>query len=866
MTTRNKCNREGFSLLQIATVLMVGTVVLISILPGGDAGDNNQKNITNAQKLDKIEDAMSAFMAVNGRRPCPADGQYDVSSANFGLEAANHGNCTGGTPAAPLGPNNNVVGGVIPTKTLGLPDDYAFDAWSRRFTYVVDRRATIAAPVTQASPDAGDAASCYALQKYPFNNGKGNVTIETSSVGGTVLDHTMYAYISHGPDGHGAWPAQGGAGGLNATQSLATRINIGSTDADTNTNASWTNDGLFTTSFTNVRVKKDKTAAFDDQVYYREDTKNTCCIGAACNQATGFRIDGNAGTTENAGRAVAVGDVNGDGISDLIIAAPASTRSGVTTGGSVYVLFGQRNGGFTDPMNVSGSTLNGINGFRMDGIATTTKIASSLAVGDVNGDGIADIIMGTNTATVNGVANKGQVFVVFGHTGSWVGSNNGVYTLDATASGLIDGVHGFRLDHNPSNVSTLTAYMGLATADINGDGYSDIIIGAPSWNPGFAAPNNSIRGRTLVVFGAATGQWLNANPTGVGVWTLDAAVGGIYNLVDGTHGFQVDSTTSLERAGTTVAGGDINGDGIADLIISAPSNNSNAGAVYVVFGHTGSWSNANTWTGQRTTGTWTLDTDLIHGNGLIDGTKGFQLTGAGAGDQLGSYGITTGDINGDGIQDIIVGAYNATVSGTASVGAAYVIFGTPNIAGVPSMRDGTAWGTSQALSSGAHGAINGTNGFAITQSAALTNTLFGWHVASQDINGDGIQDVILSNYMASPAGRANSGEAWVIFGGAGAWPASVPVATGSNNGSGTISLLGSTGINGSNGLFIEGPSAGAYAGYGLAAGDVNGDGLADVVIGAYGSNSTAGATYVLYGSKTRWSPTPYYDFDLHTLD
>src|SRR5690242_8346084 len=104
-------------------------------------------------------------MAFNGRRPCPADGQYAINNANFGVEAATPGTCTGSTPAAPFGPDagtSYVVGGTIPTKTLNISDDYAFDGWGRRMTYVVDTRAT-------------KASTCYTLQNYPTNNGTGGV-------------------------------------------------------------------------------------------------------------------------------------------------------------------------------------------------------------------------------------------------------------------------------------------------------------------------------------------------------------------------------------------------------------------------------------------------------------------------------------------------------------------------------------------------------------------------------------------------------------------------------------------------------------------------------------------------------------------
>jgi hypothetical protein len=75
------------------------------MLPGGKAGDPNYKAVSTVKKMQEIEQATKAFMKLNGRRPCPASGQYAVNSANFGIEAATPGTCTGGTPAAPLGPD-----------------------------------------------------------------------------------------------------------------------------------------------------------------------------------------------------------------------------------------------------------------------------------------------------------------------------------------------------------------------------------------------------------------------------------------------------------------------------------------------------------------------------------------------------------------------------------------------------------------------------------------------------------------------------------------------------------------------------------------------------------------------------------------
>src|ERR1700722_15741635 len=95
---QESCRQQsaGFTLLWMSILLTDAALVCVSVLPGQDAGDNNQKQIATTKKLEKVEEAMRAFMAFNGRRPCPADGQYGINTANFGIEAATAGTCTGG--------------------------------------------------------------------------------------------------------------------------------------------------------------------------------------------------------------------------------------------------------------------------------------------------------------------------------------------------------------------------------------------------------------------------------------------------------------------------------------------------------------------------------------------------------------------------------------------------------------------------------------------------------------------------------------------------------------------------------------------------------------------------------------------------
>ena len=407
----------GFSLIAVSVLLTVSALIFVSLLPGQEGAAITNKILNNAKKLERVEEAMRSFMATNGRRPCPADGQYTENTVYFGVEAGTPGVCTGNTapiPNAPLGPDAGtgfVVGGVIPTVTLGLPDEYQFDEYGRRFTYVVDVRATDS--WTTAKNNDRVAACPLVSGKLPVNSVPavtGGIAIEnTAGVGSTVTDHTLYAYISHGASGYGAWPASGSLTTLTSAQSVAGRINSGSTDVDMQLNAGVDAIGAGSTftyntsNFGNIKVQKDRVPSnlpsggtdtgFDDLVWYRPDTKNTCCLGAACFQQ-GFQISGGGGS-------VAVGDVNGDGIPDLVINNPNGGNS------YVYVIFGTRMG-FPDPLPVG--SLNGANGFSI----YVGGFGVGVGVGDINGDGFGDIVpctffdSGTNAGTFD-------CYAIYGH-------------------------------------------------------------------------------------------------------------------------------------------------------------------------------------------------------------------------------------------------------------------------------------------------------------------------------------------------------------------------------------------------------------------------------------------------------------------
>jgi hypothetical protein len=349
---------------------------------------------------------------------------------------------------------------------------------------------------------------------------------------------------------------------------------------------------------------------------------------AALDGNTGFRLDGVA-PGDRSGHAVAgAGDVNGDGIDDVIIGAYGADPNGGTSGSS-YVVFG-RSSGFA--ATISLATLDGDSGFRLDGVAEFDRSGRAVSgVGDINGDGIDDLIIGAYAADPNTIDAAGSSYVVFGRSSGFAATIN---------LATLDGSSGFRLDGAATGDFSGEAVAGAG--DVNGDGLNDLIIGA------FAADPNGIgdAGSSYVVFGRSGGF----------AATLDLST------LNGSTGFRLDGIAEFDRSGNAVGGvGDVNGDGIDDLIIGAsgadPGGNFYAGSSYVLYGRNNGFAAA-----------INLST--------LDGSSGFRLDGAAEGDQSGDAVAGAGDVNGDGIDDLIIGARFADPTGVARAGSSYVVYGS----------------------------------------------------------------------------------------------------------------------------------------------------------------------------------------------
>ncbi|MFZ1461562.1 MAG: integrin alpha, partial [Ignavibacteria bacterium] len=418
----------------------------------------------------------------------------------------------------------------------------------------------------------------------------------------------------------------------------------------------------------------------------------------------------------NFGYSVAcAGDIDNDGYSDVIIGSPFYD-GGLTDEGKVYLF----NGGSAGLNMVTAD-------WTYESNQDSAQIGFSVATaGDVNGDGASDVIIGANLYD-NGITfNAGRIFVFNSIHGA----------LPSTPSTT---KNGSRADENYGwSVST--------AGDVNGDGYSDIIVGAPFYFGG-----QTDEGKCVVYLGSATGIAATA------IWSEES------DHIGGQFGISVSTA------------GDMNGDGYADVIAGGnylDNGQLDEGRALVYLGYSG---------GLRTTA------EVVYENNQ-------------AGSQFGYSVATAGDINGDGFSDVICGAYNYD-NPSSNEGAAFVYLGSARIIG------GYIW-YKEGTSSGQE---------------------YGYSVSTAgDVNGDGYSDVIIGA-PGYQNGQNTEGAAFVYHG-------------------------SSTGLPFTPDWIAEGNGIGRYFGYSVSsAGDVNGDGYSDVIIG--GPYNSYGSAEVYFGSASGLSLT-----------
>ena len=443
-------------------------------------------------------------------------------------------------------------------------------------------------------------------------------------------------------------------------------------------------------------------------------------------------------------------------------------------------------------------------------------------VGDMNGDGLAEIVLGASAADPGGRNDAGMAFIIHGSNA-------------AGRTGALEPTAGFQIQ----GISAGDALGTFASpgGDINGDGYADVLVVAPDipepiWGHAYAvfgAPGVA-PGGTLVVsaLNGANGFRLNGNG-------YEAPVGGLVDFnADGFDDILVSRTNTVfsdedhnditggmqvhlgppslpnsvmpsfifpTDAGfgsmLGVAGvGDVNADGLGDFV---------AHQGLVVFG---------------TTNLPRPGVDKFYLSQL-DGAQGFRVGSQESPVQGAAPFSGAGDVNGDGIDDLVVSVFHKDALFTAR---AAVLFGRSNIGGdgVVELDD-----------------LDGTNGFVI-QGFGPADT-WGPVGIVGDVNGDGLADIALGIADPTDEGATGAGIVPIIFG-----------AT-DLGASGVVELES---LDGSNGFVMRGPVLGAGIGVSLGGGeDFNGDGVDDIVVGGHAHEASGGgigpAAWVVFGRRAR---------------
>ena len=202
---------KGYSLLELAVVLVIIAVVAGSGITLGLQQVENAKRIQTNNKIAFIQEALMAYRTQNDRIPCPTDGAVLPTDADYGIEGANPGSCIGGIPSANfsnLTGNVYMSSGAVPFKTLNLPEEFMYDGWGNKLTYTVNNSFT-AAKSFSATPLSEDCGGLSVREPTGTNN-------RTTGA--------VYVLVSHGKNGHGAYTRNGIRQNTGATSLQSTNV------------------------------------------------------------------------------------------------------------------------------------------------------------------------------------------------------------------------------------------------------------------------------------------------------------------------------------------------------------------------------------------------------------------------------------------------------------------------------------------------------------------------------------------------------------------------------------------------------------------------------------------------------------------
>lgn len=404
---------------------------------------------------------------------------------------------------------------------------------------------------------------------------------------------------------------------------------------------------------------------------------------------------------------IAFGDFNGDGYDDMAIGSPEYNHPGRVFCGSATIVFGNaelsgKNLNLQSP-SPSVATITTFIGAEMNDV-----FGAAVAFGDFNADGFDDLAVGAPLASPNGRSEAGVVYVFRGGT-SLVGTTIDLATTTPASTLRLLGSAGADVINETGEVTDYQMGSSLATCDFNGDSVSDLIIGAPLADP----EGREDAGETILYYGSTSLPSGNVD--------LGAAAG--------THGetrlLGDDPGDFLGFAGTA---GDFNGDGLEDLATSAPDGTIGSGRAYILFGST---SRA----GQ------TINLNLSAGRQLTA-----QFVGGESEDTLG-FSLAAGNLNSDAFDDLVLSARLASPQAVDRAGSVYIFYGN-DLAVNQTYQLSTAPGTYNETR------IHGSD----------AEDLTGHSTAVSDINGDGVDDIILGLPGGDPGGRSAAGEVYLIYG------------------------------------------------------------------------------------------------------